>query len=98
MMIVRGERTVIGDIGFHGPPADDGVVEVGFSVVPDYRRRGYASESAKALVGWARQQPAVTSIVAGCDPDNHASIATLERAGFVRLGVSGRELRWELSD
>lgn len=98
MIIERGEGAVIGDIGFHGPPTDEGIVEAGFSVVAAYRRRGYASESAIALMEWARQQHAVTSIVAGCDPHNRASIATLKRAGFVRTGTSGEELRWKLAD
>lgn len=70
MIVNRGEATVIGDIGFHAPPSDAGVVEVGYSVVPGRRRRGYATGAAKALVDWARQQRQVKSIVAGCDPDN----------------------------
>lgn len=98
VIIDRGQHTVIGDIGFHGPPTADGVIEVGFSVVPTYRRRGYASEAALALVAWARQQPVVTAIVAGCDPENNASMATLQRAGFVLTGTSGQELRWEVAD
>jgi [ribosomal protein S5]-alanine N-acetyltransferase len=98
MIIDRDEDTVIGDIGFHGPPSDAGVVEVGYCVVPGRRSRGYATEAAKALVDWARQQRQVKSIVAGCDPDNRASIRTLERAGFRQTGSSGEELRWTLAD
>lgn len=98
LIIDRREDIVIGDIGFHGPPSDAGVVEVGYSVVPDRRRRGYATEAATALVEWARQQRQVKSIVAGCDPDNRASIKTLERAGFRQTDSSGEELRWTLAD
>lgn len=98
MIIDRGDDTVIGEIGFHGPPSDAGAVEVGYSIVPGRRRRGYATEAAKALVGWARQERQVKSIVAGCDPDNRASVRTLERAGFRQTGSSGGELRWTLAD
>ena len=52
VMIEAGTATVVGDIGFMGPPDAEGVVEVGYSVVPDRRRRGYAGEALVALVVW----------------------------------------------
>ena len=51
VMIERRTNTVVGDIGFLGPPRG-GEVEIGFSVVPDRRRLGYATEAANALVDW----------------------------------------------
>jgi [ribosomal protein S5]-alanine N-acetyltransferase len=47
------ERRLIGHIGFHEPPGPDGKAEVGYSVWPDYRRRGYALEAVEALFAWA---------------------------------------------
>src|SRR6266536_1941031 len=38
VMIERCSGTVIGDIGFHGPPDDTGTIEVGYSVIPSRRR------------------------------------------------------------
>lgn len=96
VMIERETDTVVGDIGFHGPPDEDGAVEVGYSVVASRRHRGYASEAASALVAWARAQPTVSHVVAGCDPENKASIATLERVGFRRTGEANGEIRWRL--
>jgi [ribosomal protein S5]-alanine N-acetyltransferase len=95
VMIERSTVTVVGDIGFHAPPAD-GVIEIGYSVVPSRRRRGYATEAARALVAWAAAQPDVRELVAGCDPANRASVATLERAGFERTEPADGELRWRL--
>jgi len=94
VMIERSSGTVIGDIGFHGPPDDDGMIEIGYSVVPSRRRRGYATEAAGALVEWASSQPNINVIVAGCDPGNLASICTLERVGFSRTGETTSEIRW----
>ena len=34
VMIERGSQSVVGDIGFMGPPDTDGSVEVGYSVIP----------------------------------------------------------------
>lgn len=94
VMIERAGRRVVGDIGFHGPPDHSGTVEIGYSVVPRRRRRGYATESANALVAWALSQPGVHCVVAGCDPANEPSIRTLEAVGFRRTGDVGGLVRW----
>ena len=96
-IVERASESVIGDAGFFGPPGADGVVEVGYSIVPGRRRLGLATEAVGALVAWARAQPGVTTVVAGCDPANEPSIRTLERLGFARDGVALRELRWRLT-
>jgi ribosomal-protein-alanine N-acetyltransferase len=94
----RAERLVIGDVGFHGPPSEEGAVEIGYSVVEPYRRRGYATEAARAVSDWARRQEAVSAVLAGCAADNLASIGTLRRLGFRQTGFEGDELRWRLAE
>lgn len=94
VMIESASRIIAGDVGFKGPPDDAGVIEIGYSVIPDRRRRGYATEAARALVEWALLQPHVRVVVARCDPHNLPSIRTLERVGFTRAGEVGGETRW----
>jgi ribosomal-protein-alanine N-acetyltransferase len=94
VIVERDGGSVVGDVGFHGPPDGTGAVEIGYSVVPSRRRRGYATEATSALVEWAASQPGVNDVVAGCAPDNLASIRTLERVGFVRAGAAKGEVRW----
>jgi ribosomal-protein-alanine N-acetyltransferase len=96
LIVERSSNTVVGDIGFHRPPDADGTVEIGYSIVPTRRNRGYATEAARALIEWARGHPRVTRIVAGCAPDNAASIRTLERIGFAGDAERDGELRWTL--
>jgi ribosomal-protein-alanine N-acetyltransferase len=98
VMIERDSGSVVGDIGFHGPPDDAGTIEIGYSVIPDRRRHGYATEAAHALVKWALSQLGVHLLVAGCDPDNVPSIRTLERIGFRRSGEANGEIRWRYGD
>jgi ribosomal-protein-alanine N-acetyltransferase len=93
VLVEREKKTVVGDAGFKGPP-EGGVVEIGYSVTPNRRRRGYAGEAARALVDWALAQDGVDAVVAGCAPDNVASVRTLERLGFIRTGLEGDEVRW----
>lgn len=94
VMIERETGAVCGDVGFLGAPGPDGTVEIGYSVVASCRRRGYATEAARAMVAWALGRPDVRSVVARCDADNVASIRILESLGFAREGVVGGQLRW----
>jgi ribosomal-protein-alanine N-acetyltransferase len=50
---VSGERSLIGSGGYFGPPDSNGMVEIGYSVLPEWQRRGYAKEIVNALVSHA---------------------------------------------
>jgi [ribosomal protein S5]-alanine N-acetyltransferase len=73
---------VIGTIGFFGPPDDEGVLMVGYGLVEQARRHGYATEALQALMGYAFDQPGVVRVVADPDLDNVPSHRVLEKAGF----------------
>jgi [ribosomal protein S5]-alanine N-acetyltransferase len=93
LIIERATNAIVGDIGFLGPP-DHGVVELGFSVIPDQRRRGFATEATRALVAWASQEPGVLRVIARCDIDNVVSIRVLEAAGLGRQGEADGHILW----
>jgi [ribosomal protein S5]-alanine N-acetyltransferase len=94
VMIDPETQTVLGDIGFAGRPDGSGSVEIGYSVLPGNRRRGYAGEAVAPMVAWALAQDGVTTVIADSEQDNEASIRTLERSGFVRTGASGSRIHW----
>jgi ribosomal-protein-alanine N-acetyltransferase len=83
---VEQPATVIGAGGYFGPPDAGGVVEIGYSVVPAFEGRGYATELVRALVARAFTQACVTRIIAHTRPDNAGSIKVLERCGFTLVG------------
>jgi ribosomal-protein-alanine N-acetyltransferase len=94
VIIERDTVSVVGDVGFMGPPDEAGAIEVGYSVIPDRRRRGYATEAASVIIGWALSQPIIQVVVAGCDGDNVPSIRTLEGLGFRQTGEANGQIRW----
>jgi RimJ/RimL family protein N-acetyltransferase len=61
--------------------------EIGYSIAPWARGRGYATETARALADWAftRGVPRVHLFV---DVRNAASLAVARRAGFTQEGVA----------
>jgi RimJ/RimL family protein N-acetyltransferase len=67
--------------GFKGPP-QEGTAEIGYSVLPQFQGRGYATEMVGGLVGWAMGQPGVARIVAETEWANPASVRVLTKAGF----------------
>jgi ribosomal-protein-alanine N-acetyltransferase len=96
-MVLRGTGRIVGQAGFHDPPDEDGTVEIGYEVVPRHRRRGYASEAVRALMGWALETGRATRCRACVGPANAASRALLDTLGFERVGhridaVDGLEL------
>lgn len=97
VVIERETGTVMGEAGFEGHPAA-GTIELFFSIVPGRRRRGYATEAARALVGWAFEQPSVAHVHARCQPNNFASMRTLERAGFHLTREEAGLLHWRASN
>lgn len=84
--IAEPAGAVVGHGGFHGPPDDDGVVEVAYSVDPGYRRRGYAKEILATLLRRVDADPAVTAVRASIRPDNTGSRATIAGFGFKKIG------------
>jgi RimJ/RimL family protein N-acetyltransferase len=81
-IILRETGEVIGDIGFHGPPDEAGTVEIGYSLVEQYRGHGLVGESAVAICGLAWSRPEVTRIIARTEEGNEASAGVLRHAGF----------------
>lgn len=78
------QRVLVAAAGYHGPPDDAGDIELGYSVVEDARGRGYAIETVLALIENALASPIVKRVVANTSDANPASIAVLEKCGFVR--------------
>jgi ribosomal-protein-alanine N-acetyltransferase len=96
LIVHEGDRTLIGETGFHGPPDGSGTVEVGYSIVPDYRGQGFAFEATRALIDHALARPDVSRITAACLEDNVASLRVLEKLGMHLVGTTGETLRFEL--
>lgn len=93
------DRTLIGSAGYAGPPSADGTVEIGYAIVRDHQRRGYASEVVRALVANAFAEIAVQRVVAQTLPDLIPSIGVLNKCGFHLIGEGSGpgSVRFELT-
>lgn len=96
LMILSSENKVIGDVGFIDEHSKDGVVEMGYSVVPSYRNQGFGFEAVNALTDWALKQTVVKKIIAQCDKDNQYSIRILKKLGAKIKTYEDSLLTWEI--
>jgi [ribosomal protein S5]-alanine N-acetyltransferase len=80
------DGAVVGHAGFHGPPDATGMVEVGYSVDPAFRRRGYARAMLAELLRRCRADDRVTTVRASISPENVASLGTIAGFGFEKTG------------
>jgi RimJ/RimL family protein N-acetyltransferase len=73
-------------------------VDMGFAFLPQFWSKGYAFESASAVMAYGRNVLGLTRIVAVTSPDNGASIRLLEKLGLkfesmARLSEDSPEIR-----
>ncbi|HEU5007321.1 MAG TPA: GNAT family N-acetyltransferase [Jatrophihabitantaceae bacterium] len=80
------QQVAVGRAGYHGPPDLAGMVEIGYAVLPDYRRRGYARAALEALLQRAAREPRVRIVRMTISPDNVASYQLASQYGFVEVG------------
>lgn len=99
-IVHRNDNVLIGDAGFKSLPDDNGSVEIGYGVVPEYRNQGFAEEAVRALIAWAFRDQGVREIVAECRDDNVPSRRVLEKIGMEYTGTQssaeGPLLKWRL--
>jgi len=84
-MVHRNGGKVVGTCAFKGPPAD-GVVEIAYSVEPEEQGKGYATETARALVAYAFTFDEVRVVRAHTLPETNASTRVLAKCGFQHVG------------
>lgn len=85
---------VIGDVGWHmvsyGPNVESRALNVGASLSPDFRGRGYGTEAQRLLAEVLFELFDIERIEASTDIDNVAEQRSLEKAGYTREGVLRR--------
>jgi ribosomal-protein-alanine N-acetyltransferase len=100
LAVLRDASVPVGSCGFKHPPDDDGVVEIAYSVNPEYQGRGLATEMATRLTTFAFEDPRVQVVIAHTLPGPGPSPRVLARSGFIHAGTvvdpeDGPVWRWE---
>jgi RimJ/RimL family protein N-acetyltransferase len=90
----RADGCAIGGADFHGPADDSGAVTIGYGLVPSARGAGYASETLRALLAYARES-GIARVKGDADHDNVASQHVMAAAGMRMVGTDDRVRYYE---
>jgi [ribosomal protein S5]-alanine N-acetyltransferase len=78
---------LIGGCGSTESPETREEVEIGYSMLKEFRRHGYVTEALNALIPWIFTHSLVYSVCAQTYPHLAASIGVLRKCGFVLDGT-----------
>jgi RimJ/RimL family protein N-acetyltransferase len=95
----NGVRTLIGSLGAFSKSTNPVECEVGYSILPPFERRGFATEGTLALIDYLRGEQQLTSIIAHTFPRLTGSIRVMEKCGLTFEGPGEEEgtIRYRLS-
>lgn len=98
-LVLTENDELIGICGFKGRPNDLGSVEIGYSILSQYRGLGLATEAAMRLIGWAFTHRGVSEVSAETLPHLKSSIRVLEKNGmrFTGPGSEHGVIRYAVS-
>jgi ribosomal-protein-alanine N-acetyltransferase len=82
---------MIGHAGYHGPPGANSTqnpeaVEFGYTIYPEWRGKGYATQAAMTLMDLAEERAGIRHFVLSVSPQNDPSLAIVRKLGFVQTG------------
>ncbi len=93
VMALKPSLRFAGHFNFHTKPNADylkelapGAVEMGYFVLPEFRRQGLAEEAVLGMMDWAARIHNVARFVVSISPDNAPSVAMARKLGFARIG------------
>lgn len=92
-IVLKAEGRLIGSCGIHISSPENKEGWIGYCLNRHFWGRGYATETASALVGFGFAQLSLHRIFATCVPANTASAHVLEKTGLKSEGHL-REHRW----
>lgn len=99
LAIAAGE--LIGSAGFHDFPDENGMIEIGFGIVPEKQRQGYGVELLHGMWNEIANRSDVKILRYTVSPENDASMHIIKKLGFDLVGEQideedGLELIYEM--
>jgi RimJ/RimL family protein N-acetyltransferase len=92
-VVERASGAVVGDLALHWVSEEHRTMEIGFIFDPRQQGRGFATEAARALVGWAFAGAGAHRVIGRTEARNVASARVLEKLGM-RLEAHLVENEW----
>jgi ribosomal-protein-alanine N-acetyltransferase len=98
MIIKKETLEIIGDLGFKGFNYKDENIDIGYGIIKEERRKGYAEEAVNEIIKWAFSNEIVRKITANCLAENINSINLLTKFNFIELSTENGMIYWTLEN
>ena len=98
LIIKKDTKEIIGDIGFKGYNLESQNIDLGYGIISEERRNGYAEEAARQLINWALKFDFVNEITANCLNTNFQSINLLKKLNFSEVNENENTIYWSLKN
>jgi ribosomal-protein-alanine N-acetyltransferase len=98
MIIKKETLEIIGDLGFKGFNYNEDNIDIGYGIIKEERRKGYAEEAVKEIIKWAFSNEIVKEITANCLAENTNSINLLTKFNFIELRTENEMIYWNLEN
>jgi ribosomal-protein-alanine N-acetyltransferase len=101
LVLAIAQREIIGSAGFHDYPDQNGMIEIGFGIVPEKQRKGYGLELLHGMWQAISSREDVKILRYTVSPENEASMHIIKKLQFILVGEQmddedGLELIYEL--
>jgi|694.fasta_scaffold00355_21 RimJ/RimL family protein N-acetyltransferase len=82
LVLIKSTKTPIGICGL---VKRDGLLipDLGFAILPEFEKKGFATEAANAILFWAKDQLKLTEVCAITTAINRKSLQVLENIGMI---------------
>ncbi|MEN9693579.1 MAG: hypothetical protein RLZZ330_1223 [Actinomycetota bacterium] len=102
LAIEKSKNIIIGSAGFHDQPDENGMIEIGFGIVPEKQNQGFGKELLHGMWKMILQRPDVKVLRYTVSPENQPSMHIIKNLGFPQVGEQideedGLELIFEIS-
>ena len=96
MIIKKDTSEIIGDLGFKGFNNEEENIDLGYGIIKEERRKGYAVEAVREIIKWAFSNKIVKEITANCLTENRSSINLLNKFNFRQVKTENDMIYWNL--
>jgi RimJ/RimL family protein N-acetyltransferase len=101
LMVAMLSGQIVGSATYHmvryGPNVGSRAYNIGLSITPEHRGKGYGTEAQRLLAEYLLQTFPIARVEAQTDITNLPEQRALEKAGFLREGVL-RKAQWRAGD
>jgi len=97
ILIENVSRQIVGEIGCHGKPNENGEVEIGYSTQTYFQNKGFMTEAVGCFVNFLLSLDNVTVVIAETEKSNQPSQKVLTKNNFFLIKETEENCFWKLN-